>query len=74
MAEDLSSRLGKTLTPASTRQMLHRAREKFAELLLEEVIQSLHSPSAQTLEQELIDLGLFDYCRPALERRQKTED
>ena len=70
MAEELSSRLGKTFNSSSMRQSLHRAREKFADLLLEEVIQSLDSPSAESLEQELIDLELLDYCRPALERRE----
>jgi RNA polymerase sigma-70 factor (ECF subfamily) len=70
MAEELSSQLGKTFNPASVRQSLHRAREKFADLLLEEVVQSLDSPSTESLEQELIDLELLDYCRPALERRE----
>jgi hypothetical protein len=69
MAEELSSRLGKTLNSSSVRQSLHRAREKFADLLLDEVVQSLDSPSAESLEQELIDLELLEYCRPALERR-----
>ena len=51
------------------RQTLHRARERFADLLLDEVIQSLDHPDAERLEQELIDLALLEYCRPALERR-----
>jgi RNA polymerase sigma-70 factor (ECF subfamily) len=74
MAEELSSQVGRTLTPAAVRQVLHRAREKFADFLLEGVVQSLDSSSVETLEQELIELGLLDYCRPALERRQETED
>ena len=27
------------------------------------------SPAAEQLEQELVELRLLDYCRPALERR-----
>jgi RNA polymerase sigma-70 factor (ECF subfamily) len=69
LAEELGALLGKELTAAGVRQTLHRARERFAELVLEEVIQSLDDPNADRLEQELIDLELLEYCRPALERR-----
>ena len=69
MAEQLSASLGKPYTAAGVRQILHRAREKFADLLLEEVAHSLEDPSVAQMERELIDLGLFEYCRPALERR-----
>jgi RNA polymerase sigma factor (sigma-70 family) len=69
LAEQLGAKLGKTLTAGGVRQTLHRAREQFADLLLDEVVQSLSDPNADRLEQELIDLGLLEYCRPALERR-----
>jgi hypothetical protein len=29
----------------------------------------MEDPSADRMERELIALGLFEYCRPALERR-----
>jgi hypothetical protein len=48
---------------------LHRAREKFAVLLLDEVRNSLESQDPEQLEQELLELRLFEYCRPALARR-----
>jgi RNA polymerase sigma-70 factor (ECF subfamily) len=66
IAAQLSARMGRELTAAGVRQTLHRARDKFAELLLHEVRQSLEAPTPQRLEQELIDLGLFEYCRAAL--------
>jgi len=69
LAEQMSAILGKAVTAGGVRQTLHRAREQFADLLLDEVVQSLEKPSAEHLEEELIDLGLLDYCRPALERR-----
>jgi RNA polymerase sigma-70 factor (ECF subfamily) len=69
IANQLGGRLGKPLTAAGVRQILHRAREKFADLLLEEVGRSLETTDADRLEQELIDLGLLRYCRSALERR-----
>src|SRR5262249_24879779 len=63
MAEQLAARLGRPLTAAGVRQTLHRAREKFADLLLDEVTHSLHYASADQLEEELSELGLLDYCR-----------
>jgi RNA polymerase sigma-70 factor (ECF subfamily) len=69
LAEQLAGRLGRPLTAAGVRQILHRAREKFAALLVDEVRHSLENPTAEQLEEELVEVGLFDYCRPALERR-----
>ncbi len=70
-AERLAGELGKPLTAAGVRQMLHRARECFADLLLEEVAHSVEPPTAEEVEQELRDLDLWEYCRPALERRAR---
>jgi RNA polymerase sigma-70 factor (ECF subfamily) len=69
LAHELTSRLARELTPANTRQLIHRARERFAEFLLEDVAHSLEVPSAERLEEELSELGLLEYCRPALEQR-----
>jgi hypothetical protein len=68
MAERLAAQLGRSLTPVGVRQILHRARERFADALLDEVLHSLDRPTVEHLEQELIDLGLLDYCRSALKR------
>jgi hypothetical protein len=43
--------------------MLYRAREKFAELLLDEVAQSLDQPTREDLEQELVDLNMLRYVK-----------
>lgn len=69
MAHSLNMQMEKQLTPAGVRQLVHRAREKFADFLLDQVVQSLQSTDTDELEQELIDLGLLEYCRPALQRR-----
>jgi RNA polymerase sigma factor (sigma-70 family) len=73
MAEKLSTLLGKPQTAAGVRQALHRARDKFAELLLYEVRQSLEDPTQERLEEELGDLGLLEYCKPALDKLAASE-
>jgi RNA polymerase sigma-70 factor (ECF subfamily) len=70
MAERLSERLDRPLTPDGVRQTLHRARERFADLLLDEVARSLREPTRQRVEEELAELRLLEYCRPALGRRR----
>jgi DNA-directed RNA polymerase specialized sigma24 family protein len=70
MAEELSQLLGKPLTAAGVRKTLERARDRFADLLLDEIAQELSDPTVEHLEAELIDLNLLDHCRPALERRR----
>ncbi len=67
LAEALTAQLGKPFTAAGVRQILHRAREQFAELLLAEVQSSLDSHVREEVEAELVDVGLLEYCRPALE-------
>jgi RNA polymerase sigma-70 factor (ECF subfamily) len=64
----VSERVGRAYEPVAARQALHRAREKFADLLLDEVRQSL-GPEEDRLEEELADVGLLGYCRSALDRR-----
>ncbi len=71
MAEQIGTRLGRPLTVAGVRQMLHRARDRYMDLLVAEVVQTLDAPTAEQVEQELIDLGLLEFCRPALNRLRR---
>jgi hypothetical protein len=74
-SEELSAELNRQLQPptpytaAGTRKLLQRARERFADILLDAVAQTLGDVGREELEQEVIDLGFHAYCRPALERR-----
>ena len=70
----LTGKFGKETTSGAARVMLHRARERFADQLLGEVIHSLNSPERHEIEQELIDLNLIHYCRPALDRRKSPSN
>jgi RNA polymerase sigma-70 factor (ECF subfamily) len=73
LAELVGKEAGKAYTEAGVRQLLHRARERFAQLLVEEVACSLETSDPAKLEQELIELNLLDYCRSSLERRTRAE-
>lgn len=70
MADELSRLLGKPLTAAGVRKTLERARDRFADLLLDEIAQALTDATPERMEEELIDLNLLDHCRSALERRR----
>lgn len=66
MAEELGKRLGQTFTADWVRKWLRIARDRFAELLMEEVKVSLDRPTPDSVEEELIDLQLFEYCKTAV--------
>jgi RNA polymerase sigma-70 factor (ECF subfamily) len=72
LAAGLGERLGKPVSAGAVRVLLHRARDAFAEVLLEEVTQSLADGSLDSAEEELIELDLLEYCRPALARKKGT--
>jgi RNA polymerase sigma-70 factor (ECF subfamily) len=69
LAELLAERLQRELTPNNLRVLLHRAREVFAEFLLEAVTDSLPEARRDLIEEELIELQLLEYCRAALEQQ-----
>ena len=54
---------------AGARKLLQRARDKFADLLIDEVSRSLDDPSLEEVESDLVALGLLTHCRRALDRR-----
>ncbi len=69
LAQRLGERVGRTFTSASYRQELHRARDKFTELLREEVGRTLRDKAPDRIDEELCELNLLEYCRPAGKRR-----
>lgn len=70
LAAGLSEQLGKPTSAGAVRVLLHRARDLFADLLLDEVTESLADDSLDSVEAELIELDLLEYCRSALVRRR----
>jgi RNA polymerase sigma factor (sigma-70 family) len=69
LAKRLSDETGRTVTATSVRQTLHRARDKFANLLIDEISRSTETGQRETIEQELIDLDLLVYCKSAMGKR-----
>lgn len=69
MAAELARLLGKPVSPEWVRKRLHQARDRFADLLIAEVAQTLEEPTTERLEDELVALGLLSYCRDQLARR-----
>jgi DNA-directed RNA polymerase specialized sigma24 family protein len=68
LALALTEQLGRPYTAVAARQAVHRARELFADLLLEEVAKVLQHPTLEKVVEEVRDLNLLEYARPALER------
>jgi RNA polymerase sigma-70 factor (ECF subfamily) len=69
MAEQLGAVLDRAVSADWVRKTLERARNRFADLLLDDVAHSLDYPGPDAVEEELLDVGLLEYCRPALGRR-----
>jgi hypothetical protein len=68
LARLAGDRLGRSLGEDAFRQMLRRAREKFADLLVDAVARTLFSRDADSVAEELSDLGLLPWCRQAVAR------
>jgi RNA polymerase sigma factor (sigma-70 family) len=73
LAERLSATLPKPVNAGWVRLNLYRARDLFVEALLSEVERSLGDSSSERLEDELIELGLYEHCREALKRRRAAD-
>ena len=73
MAERVSAQLGKPMTAENVRKSLQRAHAKFAELMLDQVADSLDDPTVEELEGELEALDLLRYCRSALDKRREKK-
>jgi RNA polymerase sigma factor (sigma-70 family) len=63
LARRLAESTGRAFTAESARQQLHRARKKFAQLLIEEITNSLENPTPERIEAELAELGLAGYLQ-----------
>lgn len=67
LAARVSDAVGREVSPGHVRVLLHRARDRFAELLVADVRDSLTEPDPEVLQHELVDLNLWTYCRHLLD-------
>lgn len=66
LAELLSLQSGRSFKPDATRQQLRRARIRFTELLIEEIVNGMDDPDQQQITEELITLGLYASVKDVL--------
>jgi hypothetical protein len=66
LAARTSALIGRPLRAEAFRQQVSRARRTLVKFLLEEVTQTLDEPTAENVEVELIELGLWKYVRAFL--------
>lgn len=73
LAQKLSEMAGREINAAAFRQQLKRGRVRFAEYVVEEIAQGLEVACVENLQQELIDVGLYEYIRDVLPDHWKTK-
>jgi len=73
LAVRLSEKLGSPVRPDAARQMLRRARVRFAELLIQEISMGLDGASQQEIEDELAAVGLLELVRDYLPKESEPE-
>jgi RNA polymerase sigma factor (sigma-70 family) len=72
LANEVSARLSKPLSVENLRQLVHRARKRFAELLVDEIARSLETAEPQKVMDELIELELMSYCGSAVQGGERS--
>ena len=73
LAEALGKQIGEEVSAARLRVTLHRARERFSHLLIKAVTETLPDANIETIEEELADLQLLQYCQVTMEQRKQLE-
>lgn len=68
LAEAYSREHGKQVAAENVRKTLERARVKFAELLVLQVVDSLNTDDQAIIRSELVALDLLKYCRSAFDK------
>ena len=72
LAARASKIAGTAVQPDTFRKQLSRARRLFAEFMVVETARTLEAPSAQLVEQELIDTGVMTFIKEFLPEDWRT--
>ena len=67
----LSELCGRDIKAGNARVMIHRARSRFAKIMIEQVGDSLDNGALPSIEEELAELGLLHYCREVIDELKK---
>jgi DNA-directed RNA polymerase specialized sigma24 family protein len=73
LAARLSTILDRPISAGGLRMALQRSRDQFVKFLKSDVAGGLHEPTPDHIDEELIALGLYEYCKPAAKRRRSAE-
>lgn len=65
-AARVSERSARPITPEAFRKQLSRARRQFAQLVMQEVIETLDEPTPHEIREELAAIGLLELLQPYL--------
>lgn len=71
LAQRLEVETGRPVSVEGVRKRLHDARQRFITLFVNEVANTLKSPSFDDIEEELASLGMLDRCRAEMEQRRR---
>ena len=66
LSQAFSEICGREIKAGNARIQIHRARLRFAALMIQQVSDSLPDADSNSVEAELADLGLLHYCREVL--------
>lgn len=66
LADRVGAASGRPLSPEAYRKQLSRARRQFARFIVDEVVQTLESPTSEEVLAELAEIGLRDHVVPYL--------
>lgn len=70
LAEALAKEIDQPVTATRVRVLLHRARERFSNFLINAVSETLSTANIESVEQELAELQLLQYCQAIVEQRK----
>jgi RNA polymerase sigma-70 factor (ECF subfamily) len=74
LAAHLSSMLGRRVSAGGLRMALQRSRDQFVKFLKADVAGALDDPTPGQIDEELIALGLYQYCKPSDKRTRGAGD
>ena len=67
LADIVTKKTGKPMSVSNYRVVLHRSRDKFGDFLVQQVANTLDPCTRESLEAELVELSLLEFCKQKLD-------